>query len=179
MFAQKHRNSILFLAGIAIIWLFQQFGRVSCSADNSTGNSNVEKTSEMSHSNTTQINGNKNGTRDSNNSDVLNSSGNISNNSTDLASTEMPMNLTNRTDPIELCNQKFPIQIAAFVELNVTGTLPDEEDEVAQCFIRCYLEMMKIIINDTLNRERAKELNWAPNEDVLDDCFKEARGKSN
>lgn len=90
------------------------------------------------------------------------------------------------------------------IELNITGTLPDEVDELAtvnelnalklifsgllmnmlwlyffffKCFIRCYLEKQEILKNDILDRERGMELELARNEDILDDCSKEARGE--
>lgn len=108
------------------------------------------------------------------------------------------------------------------IELNITGTLPEEIDEIStvsefeaikptfyqgianfffilnqniphtrarkhdenvckcfifKCFIRCYLERQEILKNDILDRERGMELELARNEDILDDCSKEARGK--
>lgn len=48
---------------------------------------------------------------------------------------------------------------------------------VSQCFIRCYLEKMGILKNDIIDRERGMELDLARDEDILDDCAKEARGK--
>lgn len=93
----------------------------------------------------------------------------------------------------------------SLIELNITGTLPDEIDEIAtvnefialklifnepftnvmwlyfyhfiKCFIRCYLEKQEILKNDILDRERGMELELARNEDILDDCSKEARGE--
>lgn len=48
---------------------------------------------------------------------------------------------------------------------------------ILKCFIRCYLEKQEILKNDILDRERGMELELARNEDILDDCSKEARGK--
>lgn len=36
---------------------------------------------------------------------------------------------------------------------------------------------MDILKNDIIDRERGMELNLARNEDILDDCSKESRGK--
>lgn len=47
----------------------------------------------------------------------------------------------------------------------------------SKCFIRCYLEKQEILKNDILDRERGMELDLARNEDILDDCSKEARGE--
>lgn len=93
------------------------------------------------------------------------------------------------------------------IELNVTGTLPDEMDDIStvrvfyknnifvdvvsfhtdefelelkflfKCFIRCYMEKIGILKNDIIDRERADELSLTRNEDILDDCLKESRGK--
>lgn len=39
------------------------------------------------------------------------------------------------------------------------------------------MEKIGILNNDIIDRERADELSLTRNEDILDDCLKESRGK--
>lgn len=46
-----------------------------------------------------------------------------------------------------------------------------------QCFIKCYLEAVGIwSANETINRERAIELQWADTNDDIDECLPEMMG---
>lgn len=47
-----------------------------------------------------------------------------------------------------------------------------------KCFIHCYLIKVGVLKNDILDRERADGLRLTRNEDILDDCAKESRGKT-
>lgn len=38
------------------------------------------------------------------------------------------------------------------------------------------MEKLGILKNDVVDRERAEEIKWTRNEDILDVCAKEARG---
>lgn len=43
--------------------------------------------------------------------------------------------------------------------------------------MRCFLTKIGVLKHDIIDRERADEINLAKNEDILDDCAKESRGK--
>lgn len=63
------------------------------------------------------------------------------------------------------------------VELNTTGTFPDESDKTPMCYIRCYLNEFGVLKEDILDKQRAIELHWASSDDTLDECVKEVNGQ--
>lgn len=62
------------------------------------------------------------------------------------------------------------------VDLNTTGSFPDETDKTPMCFIRCYLNSVGILKEDELDREKAIEMNWSTSEEALDECYTEVAG---
>uniref|UniRef100_A0A336MTS1 CSON003928 protein n=1 Tax=Culicoides sonorensis TaxID=179676 RepID=A0A336MTS1_CULSO len=75
------------------------------------------------------------------------------------------------------CNETFKILPEYLNELNETGSFPDEAEKVPMCFIKCYLENVGIwSTNNTVNRERAIELQWADTNDDIDECLPEMMG---
>ncbi len=58
--------------------------------------------------------------------------------------------------------------------MNETGSIPDETNKDAMCYMKCYLENIGILqANSQVNKDLAIDMAWATSEETIDQCVNE------
>ncbi|XP_026470432.1 general odorant-binding protein 84a [Ctenocephalides felis] len=72
---------------------------------------------------------------------------------------------------MQKCNETYNIQLDTLDYLNTTGSIPDEGDKQAMCYIRCYLTGVEILDGEgKLQKNKANEMLGPKMMDVVEHC---------